>query len=442
MPVSIDSVREAEGYRRARRLPSAQPALPLRGSLSELEADGARADDRGLNAIGGRQMTQIAATKGLYPAAGDPVSLARALAERFGARAAEADAHDRFVAENYAALKEAGLVEAGVPAELGGGGADIRQLADMLRTLARSCGSTALAFAMHTHQVAIPAWRWRHQKATAVEPLLKRIAAERIILLSSGGSDWIGGSGWAVRVEGGWRVTARKVFTSGAEAGDVLMTTAVVKADREDEDDRVIHFPVPMRAPEVKVLDTWRTLGMRGTGSNDVLIEGLFVPEAAVALSRKAGEWHPLFQIIATIAFPLIYAAYVGVAESARDIAIGLARQKRESAHALALAGRMDTALRAAQIAHGFMLDVADRNMPSAETVNEVMIGRALVAEKAIEAVELAMELAGGAGFYRQNGLERRFRDIQGARYHPLQPGPQAQYAGATALGLPTSAIW
>ena len=83
------------------------------------------------------------------------------------------------------------------------------------------------------------------------------------------------------------------------------------------------------------------------------------------------------------------------------------------------------------------MLDVVERNAPSAETINEVMIGRTLVAENAIAAVELAMELAGGAGFYRSNGLERRFRDIQGARFHPLQPGPQAEYAGAMALGLP-----
>ena len=55
--------------------------------------------------------------------------------------------------------------------------------------------------------------RWRHRQVAAVEPLLRRIAAERLILLSSGGSDWIGGSGSARRVEGGYRVTARKVFT-------------------------------------------------------------------------------------------------------------------------------------------------------------------------------------------------------------------------------------
>ena len=83
---------------------------------------------------------------------------------------------------------------------------------------------------MHTHQVAIPAWRWRTRRRPPVEPLLKRVAAERIILLSSGGSDWIGGSGKAEKVEGGYRITARKVFTSGAPAGDLLMTGAVLES--------------------------------------------------------------------------------------------------------------------------------------------------------------------------------------------------------------------
>ena len=308
----------------------------------------------------------------------------------------------------------------------------------MLRILARACGSTALAFSMHTHQVAIPAWRWRHQKVAAVEPLLKRVAAERLILLSSGGSDWISGSGRAEKVEGGYRVTARKVFTSGAEAGGVLMTGAVHEA--EDGSRSVIHFGAPMKAAEVRIERTWRALGMRGTGSNDVVIENLFIPDAGVAFSRKAGEWHPVFHIIATIAFPLIYAVYLGVAESARDIAIDLAKRKPQPD--LSLAGRMETELRAAQLAHRWMLDTVARNAPSADTVNEVMIGRALVARHAIAAVELAMELAGGASFYRATGLERRLRDIQGARFHPLQSGPQANYAGATALGLPTSNVF
>lgn len=358
----------------------------------------------------------------------------------FAERANATPDEDRYVAENIATLKASGLVEAGVPAELGGGGADVDELAAMLRTLGYHCGSTGLAFSMHTHQVAIPAWRWKHQKAAAVEPLLKRVATERILLLTSGGSDWIGGSGKAEKVEGGYRITARKIFTSGAPTGDLLMTGAVL--EEAGQPPMVLHFGVPMNSPHVKVLDTWHTLGMRGTGSHDVQIDGHIVPASAVALQRKAGEWHPVFQIIGTIAFPLVYAVYLGVAESARDLSIALAKRKTVSRHAIDLAGRMETELTAARLAHESMLAAVRLNAPSADTINSVMIGRQLVARHAIASVEYAMELGGGAGFYRSAGLERRFRDIQAARYHPLQAGPQAEYAGSMALGLPVDRVF
>lgn len=366
--------------------------------------------------------------------------IARTLGPVFARRAEERTDEDAFVAENFADLKAAGLVEAGVPAELGGGGAAPDELAAMLRTLAYHCGSTALAFAMHTHGVAVPAWRWKHQKLAGMEPLLKRVATERILLLSSGGSDWIGGSGKAEKVEGGYRITARKVFTSGAPTGNLLMSTAVL--EQEGEPAKVLHFGIPMNSPQVKVMDNWRTLGMRGTGSHDVMIDGHVVPDAAVALQRKAGEWHPLFQIIATTAFPLIYSVYLGVAESARDIAIGLANKKGPGKHTVDLAGRMDTELAGARLAVDSMLAAIRLNAPSAATVNQVMIGKQLATRHAIAAVELAMEVAGGAGFYRAAGLERRFRDIQGSRYHPLQSGAQAEYAGAMAFGLPIDTIY
>ena len=387
----------------------------------------------------------MSATSAMKATGSEPrraADIAAELGPIFAERANAAIDEDKYVADNIALLKSSGLVEAGVPRELGGGGADVDELATMLRTLAYHCGSTGLAFSMHTHQVAIPAWRWNHQKAAmaAVEPLLKRIANERILLMSSGGSDWIGGSGKAEKVEGGYRITARKVFSSGAPTGDLLMTGAVLEADGEPP--MVLHFGIPMNSPHVKVLDNWRTLGMRGTGSHDVMIEGHVVPEAAVAVRRKAGEWHPIFQIIGTIAFPLIYSVYLGVAESARDIAIGLAKRKTPSRHAIDLAGRMETELTAARLAHESMLAAVRRNAPSADTINDVMIGKHLVARHAIAAVEYAMELAGGAGFYRSAGLERRFRDIQAARYHPLQSGPQAEYAGAMALGLPVDRIF
>lgn len=382
----------------------------------------------------------MAAVTELKPVSNDLTEIVRQLGPVFAQRAAECDETDTFVGENYDALKQAGLIEAGVPKELGGAGHDVDALAGMLRELAHHCSATALALAMHTHQVAIPAWRWTHQKATPVEPLLKRVAAERIILLTSGGSDWVAGSGKAEKVDGGFRITARKVFSSAAPVGTLLMTSAVWEGDGDGP--QVLHFGIPMNSPHVKIVPVWKTLGMRGTGSHDVLIDGHVVPDAAVALKRKAGEWHPVFQVIAMVAIPIIYSVYVGVAESARDIALELARKRRPDAHVIDLVGRMDTELRGAQLAHAAMLAAVRANKPGPETTNEVMIGRTLVARHAIAAVELAMEAAGGAGFYRAAGLERRFRDIQGARYHPMQSGTQATFAGTLALGLPTDRVF
>jgi acyl-CoA dehydrogenase len=367
------------------------------------------------------------------PSTADWQALTRTLGQRFGERAADIDRDDRFVAENYADLKAYGFFAAGVPVELGGGGVGHSELGALLRELARHCGSTALAFAMHTHQVAAAAWRWKHQKAP-VDALLSRIAAEQIVLLSSGGSDWLHGSGTATRVDGGFRVAARKIFASGAPAADLFITTAV--HDDPADGPTVIHFNVPMRAPGVRVLSTWRTLGMRGTGSHDVMLENVFVPEAAVALRRPRGRWHPAIHLAAMIAIPLIYAVYAGIAEAARDLALERARRRSVDAHLVDLAGGIDTALATARLALDDMFAAAATNAPGAATTNRVMLGRGIVADAVLDVVDLALEIGGGAAFYRDAGLERRFRDAQACRYHPLQERVQREYAGRLALGL------
>ena len=89
-------------------------------------------------------------------------------------------------------------------------GASHAELAAFLREIATYCGSTALAFSMHSHVVATAVWRWRHDKAP-LEPLLRRIAGEQLALVSSGGSDWLPSSGTAEPVPGGFRIRARKV---------------------------------------------------------------------------------------------------------------------------------------------------------------------------------------------------------------------------------------
>jgi alkylation response protein AidB-like acyl-CoA dehydrogenase len=361
------------------------------------------------------------------------VAVVRQLGPAFAARAAAHDADDSFVADNYAELRAHRVFSAGVPAELGGGGASHAELADVLRVLATYCSSTALALSMHTHQVLIPTWRWRHAQAP-VEPFLRRVAAEELVLVSSGGSDWVAGSGTAEKVDGGYRITGRKVFSSGVPAGDLLMTMAIYADPTAGP--TVLHFAIPLSAPGVRVQDTWRTLGMRGTGSHDTVLDGVFVPDAAVGVRRPAGQWSLPMHVTAAIALPLIYSVYVGIAEAARALALEVAAKRRDDPTLQRLVGEMENELTAARLALRHMLDVAARGPMGAETTGQVLVGRTLVANAAIKTVERAMEAAGGAGFYRGLGLERLFRDVQGARYHQVREPAQVLYAGRLALGL------
>lgn len=362
----------------------------------------------------------------------DWTARAHELGPQIAARADAADANDAFVSESMKLLKDAGFHAAAVPAELGGGGATPAELSRMLRALAGYCGSTALAFAMHTHAVALPAWRW-HRTPEPVEGLLKRVAAEKLTLVSSGGSDWLDGSCDAVPVEGGFRVSGRKIFASGSPLGDLLVTMAV---QQTPEGPTVLHLAIPLKAPGVTILDTWRTLGMRGTGSHDIELADVFVPNAAVTVRRPSGKWHPLMHMVTMIAFPLIYSVYVGLAEAARDKAVAMAARKT-SDDLTQIVGEMDTELAAARMALADMLAVIEAGKPGEAASNRVMMGRTLVARSAIRTVEKAMEAAGGGAFYRKAGLERIWRDVQAARYHPLQEKAQARLAGRVALGLP-----
>ncbi len=360
--------------------------------------------------------------------------LADELGIRFAARASECDEADEFVADNYAALKERGVFAAAVPEELGGGGATVADVAGMLRTLAHHCSSTALAVSMHTHLVATAAWRWKHQQAP-VEGLLKRVATEDLVLVSTGGADWLLGSGKAIKVDGGYRVTGRKIFCSGAPAGGLMMTTAVI--DDPSDGATVLQIAVPTNAQGVKIENDWKALGMRGTGSHDISFEDVFVPDAAVALRRPSGKWHPLIHIVAMIALPVFNSVYVGVAEAARGLAVEAARKRSSDAIVQAHAGEMENELTSAQLALARMIDIAMTQKPGTGTTAETMCCRAILGRGARATVDKAMDLAGGGSFLRRNALQRLFRDVQGVRYHPLQEKPQNVLAGRFSFGLP-----
>jgi alkylation response protein AidB-like acyl-CoA dehydrogenase len=366
------------------------------------------------------------------------LTLAEDLGQQFASREAEADEQDLFVAEHFEILKSTGLIAAGVPSELGGGGASYSDLCTVLGILGRYCSSTALAFSMHTHQVAIASWRWHHQNAP-VDGLLKRVANEQIVLLTSGGSDWLQSSGTAVRVDGGFLITARKVFASGAPVGNLLITSAIY--EDPEAGSTVLHFAVPMNDRGVSIEPTWRALGMRGTGSHDVVFSDVFVPDSAITLRREQGKWHPIFHIISMIAIPLVYSVYVGVAEAARDLVILRARKRSTDEHICYMVGGLDNELTAAKLALQHMISIAIVSQPGFETTNQIMTGRTLVAKAVLNVVDLAMEITGGSAFYRTVGLEKLFRDVQGVRYHPLRQEAQRKLSGQLALGWDAASL-
>lgn len=366
-------------------------------------------------------------------ATSDWTGLMDRLGADFAKRATSHDEDGSFVAENYAALKENGAFAAGVPSELGGGGASHAELCEMIRTLARHCSSTALAFSMHTHPMAAQAYMWRAGNK-APEPLLKRVAAEGLIVATSGGSDWINGSGKLEKVEGGFRLTGRKIFVSGGSGANLLLTTGVL--DDPKDGPTVINVPVPLKSEGVKFLDTWNVLGMRGTGSHDIQLEGVFIPEAAVGLRRPAGKWHPFMHTICVIALPVVYAAYLGTAEAAREVALKLAARKKDDPSLSLILGEMEREIVTARVVHADMVALAATAKPGPDTTAAMVTRRVIVGNALVRAVEKAMEAAGGAGFYRDAGLERLFRDVQASRYHPLPEKAQARLTGRVLLGL------
>jgi acyl-CoA dehydrogenase len=243
------------------------------------------------------------------------------------------------------------------------------------------------------------------------------------------------GSGTLEKVEGGFRMTGRKIFSSGVPSGDILMTTGVYADPAAGP--TVIHFPLPLKAEGVKVLDTWRTLGMRGTGSHDVEITGAFLPDAAMqGVRRPAGKWHPFMHTVALAALPIFYAAYLGVAEKAREIALGLAARRRQDPLTAVLAGELENQIVTAQIAHAAMMALTETDRPGENATNAMLCRRTIFVNAVLRAADKAMELAGGSAFYRSSGLERCFRDLQGARYHPMQEKPQTLLTGRFIMGL------
>jgi alkylation response protein AidB-like acyl-CoA dehydrogenase len=111
-------------------------------------------------------------------------------------------------------------------------------------------------------------------------------------------------------------------------------------------------------------------------------------------------------------------------------------RNRRPDEHLLQAVGEMENRLESARVAHADWVAFSSAAQPGPAATSKSMIDRTLVARGVLGTVDAAMEVAGGAGYFRANGLERLFRDAQGARFHPLQEGLQKALSARVALGL------
>lgn len=360
---------------------------------------------------------------------------AAAIGPELAAHAARHDADGTFVSEAYDALRDAGLLAAAVPVELGGEGATIRELTGLQRELARHCGSTALASAMHQHVVAFTAWRHRRGLPGA-EATLRRVADEGILLVSTGGGDYTHPRGEAVKVDGGYRVSGTKRFASQSRHGTVLST--MFTYDDPEQGRRVLNLAVPVAADGVTVADNWDTLGMRGTASHDIAIEDVFVPDERVLANRPYGVVDGPLQVISSIAFPIVSGVYLGVAEAAYAAARDAAARKSDNVLVQRQLGQMRQALQVASWSlDGALAAVGDDPTPSHETYLAVMMAKAEVARAGLEVCDRAMDVVGGPGFFRGSVVERAYRDIRAAKFHPLTPDATLVETGRHELGLP-----
>lgn len=364
----------------------------------------------------------------------DLPALTQIIGPRFAEGAAERDDADVFVDAHYDVLKEHKVFSAMVPKELGGGGVGHRAMCGFLRELAHHCSSTALALSMHQHLVAAAVYN--HRNGRPGQKLLERVAASEAVLVSTGANDWMESSGSVERAEGGFRVSARKPFASGSPRGGVLVTSAPYLDPMEGW--QVLHFPVPFSAEGVSLADDWHTLGMRATGSQTVILDHVFVPEEAVALRRPRGRFHPAWNVILTVAMPLIMSVYAGVAEAAAAIAREQAAKRRDDPAVPYLLGELANELTAAQLATDDMVRIADdlNFAMGLDVTDAILVRKTIAATHVIGTVEKALEVAGGAGFYRRLGLERLLRDAHGVQFHPLTAKRQHRFTGRVALGL------
>ena len=378
---------------------------------------------------------------------GDPSPQGAALLERadqlagvFAAHAAEADRTGKVSPAAVAALRASGFAALTVPAGLGGGGATLHEFALVQRRLGRADASLALIAAMNGHVLGAvgegggwpaPIYETVARAAVTRGALTNALASEPEL-----GSPSRGGlpQTAAVRAPGGWRLTGRKTWSTGAPALDFLAVTAAVG-------DQVWRFVLPSDTPGVSVERSWDgALALRGSGSHDVVFGDAFVPDArAIApgggKSPSGSAWF----------WGAVAATYLGVGWGALDALVAYARARVPSALGRPIAtlpkiqravGEIELELAQA----GALLERATQAWVRRPETREALLPHLAAAKSACtnaaaHVTDLALRAAGGAALAPGLPLERFFRDARAGLMHPPSDEAALGMLGRARLG-------
>jgi 3-hydroxy-9,10-secoandrosta-1,3,5(10)-triene-9,17-dione monooxygenase len=373
---------------------------------------------------------------------------AQALVPVLRARAAETEKLRRLPDANVAALREAELFRLFRPARYGGIEAPFRAFVEFGAALGRACGSTSWVF----NNLIAHNWMLGYWPEAAQDEVWASASAALI------GSSFIFPSGHAERVAEGYRLSGRWPFSSGIDQSDWMMLAANVAQSSQGKPEPRF-FLVP-RA-DYTAIDNWYAMGLAGTGSKDVVVDAIVVPEhRTLAAEGGKGESHPgsavnpgaLYQLAWYALFGFVNGATaLGIAQGAVEDFTTATRARVATASGRHVADFATMQIRIAEAAT--LVDAAETLMlqDCDEAMSIAVSGRsATMAEKtrwrrdgaftarlSVRAIDILFTGAGGSAIAESHPLQRALRDAHAAQGHiGLNWDLNGTMYGRVALGL------
>jgi alkylation response protein AidB-like acyl-CoA dehydrogenase len=372
------------------------------------------------------------------------------LIARCGERAATYDRENRFFSEDFEELRQAGYLKLPIPTELGGLGLSLAEVCREQRRLASRAPATALATNMHLYWMGVAADLYR-QGDTSCQWMLEEGARGEVYAAGhgEGGNDLplLYSTAQAERVDGGYRFHGRKIFGSLTPVWTRLGIHAMDASDPANP--KVVHAFMPRETEGYRIEETWDTLGMRATRSDDTLLEGAFVPDRYIARVLPADFAGADLFVLSIFAWAecTFGSIYLGLAERALELTVAAVKKKTSVAQlSRTMAYHPEVQHAVAEMV--LQLEGASPHVErtAADWSNGVDHGGAwpakLVATKyhGVEAakrvVDLALDVSGGTGMFKRSELERLYRDVRAGGFHPANALLVHELVGKTALGV------